>query len=122
MRLRVNVFLRAKIACQFASGCYFGPMTHAELARMAKANLQTLAESLVPADALKTLIAAHEIVFALFPDTSPRGWDLHIIKGKTLVVDATDDQLAARSTTAIACSDLAEALAMDRSFGDGRPH
>ena len=59
-------------------------MTHAELARLAKENLASFARSLVPAEALKKVIAAHEIVFALFPNSSPRGWDLHIIKGKDL--------------------------------------
>ncbi|WP_157100251.1 hypothetical protein [Rhodoplanes sp. Z2-YC6860] len=97
-------------------------VTHAELARMAKENLRTFAQSLVPADALRKVIAAHEIVFALFPDSSPRGWDLHIIKGKSLVVGATDEALAKISTTAVPCADLTEALAMEQALGDGRPH
>jgi len=97
-------------------------LTHAELARLAKENLKAFAQSLVPADALKKVIAAHEIVFALFPDSSPRGWDLHIIKGKNLVVGATDETLAKISTTAVPCADLTEALAMEQAFGDGRPH
>jgi hypothetical protein len=97
-------------------------VTHAELARLAKENLRTFTQSLVPADALKKVIAAHEIVFALFPDNSSRGWDLHIIKGKNLVVGATDEALEKISTTAIPCTDLNEALAMEQAFGDGRPH
>jgi hypothetical protein len=97
-------------------------LKHAELARLAKENLKTFAQSPVPADALKNVIAAHEIVFALFPDSSPRGWDLHIIKGKRLVVGATDETLAKISTTAVPCADLTEALAMEQAFGDGRPH
>lgn len=97
-------------------------MTHAELARLAKENLASFARSLVPAEALKKVIAAHEIVFALFPDSSPRGWDLHIIKGKDLVVGASDETLEKISTTAVPCADLNEALAMETAFGDGRPH
>jgi len=97
-------------------------LTHAELARLAKENLKAFAQSLVPADALRKVIAAHEIVFALFPDSSPRGWDLHIIKGKALVVGAADETLAKISTTAVPCADLTEALAMEQAFGDGRPN
>jgi hypothetical protein len=97
-------------------------MTHAELARMARENLASFARSLVPADALKQVIRDHDIVFALFPDTSERGWDLHIIKGKALVAGASDDDIAARTTTAVPCADLNEALAMENAFGDGRPH
>jgi hypothetical protein len=97
-------------------------MTHAELARMAKENLAAFARSLVPADALKKVIHDHDIVFALFPDSSARGWDLHIIKGKALVAGASDEAIAKRSTTAVPCSDLNEALAMENAFGDGRPN
>jgi hypothetical protein len=89
---------------------------------MAKANLDRFAQSLVPADELKRVIEAHQIVFALFPDTSARGWDLHIIKGKPLVVGATDEALARLSTTAVPCSDLIEALAMENAYGDGKAH
>jgi hypothetical protein len=96
-------------------------MTHAELAQMAKENLAAFARSLVPADALKKVIRDHEIVFAIFPDTSARGWDLHIIKGKPLVAGASDEDIAKRTTTAVPCSDLNEALAMENAFGDGRP-
>ena len=95
-------------------------MTHAELARMAQENLKRFAVSPSPASELKAVVESHEIVFALFPDTSERGWDLHIIKGKPLVVDARDDELAKRSTTAVTCADLVEALAMEQAFGDGR--
>ncbi len=97
-------------------------MTHAELARIAQANLQLFAASPNPAAELKAVIEGHEIVFALFPDTSERGWDLHIIKGKPLIVDANDEDLAKRSTTAVTCADLVEVLAMEQAFGDGRPH
>ena len=75
-----------------------------------------------PAAELKAVVESYEIVFALFPDTSERGWDLHIIKGKPLIVDASDEELAKRSTTAVTCADLVEALAMEQAFGDGRPH
>ena len=97
-------------------------MTHAELARMAQENLKRFAASPNPAAELKAVVESYEIVFALFPDTSERGWDLHIIKGKSLVVDARDEELAKRSTTAVTCADLVEALAMEQAFGDGRRH
>ena len=97
-------------------------MTHAELARLAKENLQRFAASPNPAAELRAVVETFEIVFALFPDTSERGWDLHIIKGKPLVADASDEELAKRSTTAVPCADLTEALAMEHAFGDGRPH
>ena len=97
-------------------------MTHDELAQMAKDNLTAFSQSQIPAEALKAVIEAHQIVFALFPDTSARGWDLHIIKGKKLVVGASDEELSKRSTTAVPCADLVEALAMENAFGDGRPH
>jgi hypothetical protein len=97
-------------------------MTHAELARLAKENLERFAASANPAAELRTVVESFEIVFALFPDTSARGWDLHIIKGKPLVADAGDEELAKRSTTAVTCADLVEALAMEHAFGDGRPH
>jgi hypothetical protein len=97
-------------------------MTHAELARLAKENLERFAASPNPAAALRAVVESFEIVFALFPDTSERGWDLHIIKGKPLVADASDEELAKRSTTAVPCADLVEALAMEHAFGDGRPH
>jgi hypothetical protein len=97
-------------------------MTHDDLAKMAKENLKAFAQSEMPAVALKAVVEAHEIVFALFPDTSPRGFDLHIIKGKPLVVGASDEALARRTTTAVPCADLVEALAMENAFGDGRPH
>lgn len=89
---------------------------------MARENLAAFARSLVPADALKKVIDDHAIVFALFPDASERGWDLHIIKGKPLVADASDDDIARHSVTAVPCADLNEALAMERTFGDGKPH
>ena len=98
-------------------------MTHDDLARMAKENLEAFARSEIPTEALKAVVESHEIVFALFPDTSPRGWDLHIIKGKSLVIGASDyEDLAKRTTTAVPCADLVEALAMENAFGDGRPH
>jgi hypothetical protein len=97
-------------------------VTHDDLAAMAKVNLERFAQSLVPGDELKKVIAAHQIVFALFPDTSARGWDLHIIKGKSLVVGATDETLARLSTTAVPCADLVEALAMENALGDGKAH
>ena len=97
-------------------------MTHDDLARMANANLERFAQSLVPGDELKKVIEAHQIVFALFPDTSARGWDLHIIKGKSLVVGATDEALSKLGTTAVPCADLVEALAMENAFGDGKNH
>jgi hypothetical protein len=97
-------------------------MTHAELARMAKENLERFAASPNPAAELRTVVDSFEIVFAIFPDSSERGWDLHIIKGKPLVADASDEDLAKRSTTAVPCADLVEALAMEHAFGDGRLH
>src|ERR1700738_4392132 len=95
-------------------------MTHAELARMGQENLKRFSASPNPAAELKAVVESYEIVFALFPDTSERGWDLHIIKGKSLVVDASDEELSKRSTTAVTCADLVEALAMEQAFGDGR--
>ena len=97
-------------------------MTHAELARMAKENLERFAAAPNPAAALRAVADSFDIVFALFPDTSERGWDLHIIKGKPLVAEASDEEIARRSTTAVPCADLVEALAMEHTFGDGRPH
>ena len=97
-------------------------MTHDELAKMAQDNLVVFASAPVPGEALKRVIDTHEIVFALFPDTSPRGWDKHIIKGKLLVSVDSDEQLAQRSVTAVTCQDMQEAIAMEKTFGDARPH
>ncbi|MDO9411903.1 MAG: hypothetical protein Q7T81_04940 [Pseudolabrys sp.] len=96
-------------------------MTHAELLEMARNNLTRFAASPSPADVLRQTIEAHEIVFAIFPDTSERGWDIHMIKGKPLVPGASDDELARRATTAVPCADLTEALELERAFGDGKP-
>ncbi len=97
-------------------------MTHDELARMAYDNTVAFAAAPEPGLALKHMIDIHEIVFALFPDTSHRGWDKHIIKGKLLVSVDTDEQLAQRRVTAVPCSDLQEAIAMEKTFGDAKPH
>ncbi len=96
-------------------------MTHAELLEMARDNLTRFAAALAPADALRKAVESHEIVFAIFPDASERGWDIHLIKGKPLVPGASDEDLARRTTTAVPCADLTEALALERAFGDGRP-
>ena len=100
-------------------------LTHAELANMARVNLQVIAAAPSPPEKLKEIIFAHDVVFALFPAADvPRGFDVHMIKGKKLVEGATDEQIAALSTTALACESLVEAAAMERTFGDGRmqPH
>jgi len=96
--------------------------THAKLAQMAKENLQAIADSAEPRETLKDIIGAHEVVFALFPAKDvPRGFDLHMIKGKKLVEGASDEEIAALSTTAVPCESLVEAAAMERAFGDGKP-
>ncbi len=96
-------------------------MTHAELLEMARDNLTRFAAAPVPADALRKTIETHAIVFAIFPDASERGWDIHLIKGKPLVPGASDEDLAKHATTAVPCADLTEALALERTFGDGVP-
>jgi len=96
-------------------------MTYTELARMARDNLQAIADAPSPPDRLREIIAAHQVVFALFPAQVPRGFDLHMIKGKQLVEGASDEQIAALSTTAVPCENLVEAAAMERAFGDGKP-
>jgi len=100
-------------------------LTHAELENMARENLNALAHAASPPDKLKEIISAHDVVFALFPSNeTPRGWDLHMIKGKKRVEGASDEQIAALSTTAVPCENIVEAAAMERAFGDGRaqPH
>ena len=96
-------------------------LTHAELENMARENLRAIAAAPSPPEKLKDIIFAHDVVFALFPSgETPRGWDLHMIKGKRRVEGATDEQIAALSTTAVPCENLVEAAAMERTFGDGR--
>ena len=96
-------------------------LTHIQLAQMAKDNLLAIVESATPKETLSAIIEEHQVVFALFPAKDvPRGFDLHIIKGKKLVEGASDEQIAALSTTAIPCESLVEAAAMERAFGDGR--
>lgn len=98
-------------------------MTHAELAAMARKNLEAIAAALSPPEKLEEIVAAHDVVFALFPAADvPRGFDLHMIKGKKLVEGASDEQIAALATTAVPCESLIEAAAMERAFGDGKPH
>lgn len=95
-------------------------LTHAELENMARENLRAIAASSAPPDKLKEIISAHDVVFALFPaKDTPRGWDLHMIKGKKLVEGASDETIAALATTAVPCESLVEAAAMERAFGDG---
>jgi hypothetical protein len=96
-------------------------MTNAQLLAMARDNLTRFTAAPAPADMLRQTVEAHEIVFALYPDESPRGFDTYLIKGKPLVPGATAEQLAGYSTTAVPCADLTEALALERSFGDTRP-
>lgn len=96
-------------------------MTNAELLAMARANLNRIAAASAPADALRDVIEAHELVFALYPENSAQGFDTYLIKGKPLVVGASDEDLARRSTTAVPCSGLEEAMALERTFGDTRP-
>jgi hypothetical protein len=96
-------------------------LTHAELENMARENLRAIAASASPPDRLKEIIFAHDVVFALFPSKDvPRGWDLHMIKGKKLVEGASDETIATLATTAVPCESLVEAAAMERAFGDGR--
>jgi hypothetical protein len=96
-------------------------MTNAELLAMARDNLNRIAAAAAPADALRDVIAAHDLVFALYPEKSPQGFDTYLIKGKPLVVGASDEDLAKRSTTAVPCADLEEAMALERTFGDTKP-
>jgi len=96
-------------------------MTNAELLAMARENLNRIAAASAPADALRDVIEAHDFVFALYPEQSPQGFDTYLIKGKPLVVGASDDELAKRPTTAVPCADLEEAMALERTFGDTKP-
>ena len=96
-------------------------MTNAELLAMARDNLNRIAAAAAPADALRDVIAAHDLVFALYPEQSAQGFDTYLIKGKPLVVGASDDALAALATTAVPCADLEEAMALERTFGDTKP-
>ncbi|MFA6267187.1 MAG: hypothetical protein WC670_15905 [Pseudolabrys sp.] len=96
-------------------------MTHAELLEMARENLNRIAAAPAPADTLRQTIEAHDLVFALYPEQSPQGFDTYLIKGKPLVVGASDEELARRPTTAVPCADLEEAMALERAFGDNRP-
>ncbi len=96
-------------------------MTNAELLAMARDNLNRIAAAAAPADALRAMIEAHELVFALYPEQSPQGFDTYLIKGKPLVVGASDEELARRPTTAVPCADLEEAMALERTFGDTKP-
>lgn len=96
-------------------------MTNAELLQMARENLARLGAAAQPAEALRQVIEAHDLVFALYPDSSSQGFDSYLIKGKPLVVGASDEDIARRATTAVPCSDLEEAMALERAFGDNRP-
>jgi len=97
-------------------------MTHAELAKLARGNLEAIAQASSPPGKLQEIISAHDVVFALFPAADvPRGFNVHMIKGKKLVEGASDEQIAALSTTAVPCESLVEAAAMERAFGDGKP-
>lgn len=100
-------------------------MTNAELLEMARDNLTRIAAAAAPAEALRQVIETHELVFALYPEQSAQGsspgFDTYLIKGKPLVVGASDEDLAKRTTTAVPCSGLEEAMALERSFGDNRP-
>lgn len=96
-------------------------MTNDELLDMARANLNRIAAATMPADALRQVIEAHDLVFALYPEQSPQGFDTYLIKGKPLVIGASDEDLAKHTTTAVPCSDLEEAMALERAFGDNRP-
>ena len=96
-------------------------MTNAQLLAMARDNLTRFTAAPAPAEALRHAIEGHEMVFALYPDESPRGFDTYLIKGKPLVPGASDEDLARFTTTAVPCADLSEALAMERTFGDTRP-
>ncbi len=96
-------------------------MTNAELLEMARDNLTRFTAAPTPAEALRKAIEAHDIVFALYPDQSPRGFDTYLIKGKPLVPGASEDELARLPTTAVPCADLEEAIALERAFGDGGP-
>jgi len=100
---------------------YGNVMTNAERLEMARDNLTRFAAAPAPAEALRQAIETHEIVFALYPDGTPRGFDTYLIKGKPLVPGASDAQLARYTTTAVPCADIEEALALERSFGDTRP-
>lgn len=95
--------------------------TFTELLAMARDNLTHLTAAPAPREALRKVIEAHDIVFALFPDQSERGFDTHLIKGKPIVPTLSDDALAKLPTTAVPCADLEEALALERAFGDGVP-
>jgi len=96
-------------------------MTNAELLEMARNNLTRFTAAPAPAEALRKAIEAHDIVFALYPDPSPRGFDTYLIKGKPLVPGASEEDLARLATTAVPCADLEEAIALERAFGDGGP-
>ncbi|MCW5690315.1 MAG: hypothetical protein KIT76_17360 [Pseudolabrys sp.] len=96
-------------------------MTNAELLEMARDNLTRFTAAPQPAEALRKAIEAHDIVFALYPDQSPRGFDTYLIKGKPLVPGASAEELARLPTTAVPCADLEEAIALERAFGDGGP-
>ena len=96
-------------------------MTNAELLEMARDNLTRFTAAPQPADALRKAIETHDIVFALYPDQSPRGFDTYLIKGKPLVPGASAEELARLPTTAVPCADLEEAIALERAFGDGGP-
>ena len=96
-------------------------MTNAELLEMARDNLTRFTAAPAPAEALRKAIEAHDIVFALYPDQSPRGFDTYLIKGKPLVPGASEEDLARLPTTAVPCADLEEAIALERAFGDGGP-
>jgi hypothetical protein len=63
------------------------------------------------AEALKAVIAAYDVVLAIFP--SPQGMGLHVIKGKDVLDKiATSRTHAMVSHTAIAVPDLAHAEAL----------
>ena len=96
-------------------------MTNAELLEMARNNLTRFTAAPAPAEARRQAIEAHDIVFALDPDPSPRGVDTNLINGKPQVPGASQEDLARLPTTAVPCADLEEAIALERAFGDGGP-
>src|SRR3569623_781151 len=96
-------------------------MTNAELLEMARNNLTRFTAAPAPAEAQRKAIEAHDIVIALYPAPSPRGFDTYLIKGKPLAPGASEEDLARLATTAVPCADLEEAIALERAFGDGGP-
>ncbi len=99
-------------------------MNDIDFAVLADENTRTFTGAADRAAALRSLIAANDIVFGLYPDRATgSGWDKHLIKGSgvlTLIAAGNKKFSAHHKVTAVWCDGIEDAMAMERSYGDDR--